>query len=68
MAFHTLVEEIQQLSVSEKEEMRGLLDKFIAEERRAEIAASYREAQEEHDRGDLVFSSDPAALRRQLID
>lgn len=67
MNFHALVEEIQHLSLSEKEEMRSLLDRYVADERRAEIAAHHRESLEELQRGELEFSDNPRRLR-ELLD
>ena len=67
MQFHTLVEKIRHLSLPEKEEMRSLLDRFVADERRAEISAHHRESLEELQRGELKFSSDPERLR-ELLD
>lgn len=63
MHFHALVEEVRQLSLPEKEEMRSLLDRIVAEERRAEIASRYKESLEELRNDDLEFSDDPARLR-----
>lgn len=52
MNFLTLVEEIRHLSLSEKEEMRSLLDRYVAEERRAQMPAHHRESLEELQRGE----------------
>lgn len=66
MQFHALVDEIQQLTVPEKEEVRDLLDKFLAEERRSQLVASYAEARQELEQGKLEFSGDAAQLRAKL--
>ena len=66
MQFHLLVDEIRHLSLSEKEEIRSLLDKFLIEERRAEISSHHQQSLEELRRGDLEFSSDPDRLRQML--
>ena len=66
MTFQTLVEHIQLLSLPEKEEIRSLLDRYVAEERRAEIARHHVESLEELRRDELEFSSDPARLRQML--
>jgi hypothetical protein len=61
-----LVDEIRHLSLPEKEEIRSLLDKFLIEERRAEISNHHQQSLEELRRGELKFSSDPARLRQML--
>ena len=66
MTFQTLVEHIQLLSLPEKEEIRSLLDRYVAEERRAEVARHHEESLEELRRDELEFSSDPARLRQML--
>lgn len=63
MHFHALVEEVRHLSLSEKEEMRSLLDRLVAKERRAEIAARHQEGLEELRNGGLELSDDPTRLR-----
>lgn len=66
MNFHNLVEEIRGLDLAGKQEMRNLLDKLLAEERRAEIARHAEEALGEYESGELEFSDDPGELRRLL--
>ncbi len=66
MQFHTLVDQVRHLSLPEKEEMRTLLDRFLAAERRAKISAHHRESLEELERGELEFSSDLGRLRNLL--
>jgi len=68
MHFHTLVDEIRDLSLAEKQDMRTLLDRFVAEERREEIARSHEESLEELRQGRLEFTSNPSQLRRMLDD
>ncbi len=63
MQFHTLVDQIRDLSLPEKEEVRSLLDRLVAEERRAEIALHHQESLEELRRGELEFANDPRRLR-----
>jgi hypothetical protein len=63
-----LVDEIRHLSLPEKEEIRSLLDKFLTEERRAEINNHHQKSLEELRQGELEFSSDPARLRQMLED
>jgi hypothetical protein len=68
MNFNALVQEIQILSLPEKEEMKSLLDRYIAEGRRAEIVKHYRESRDELDQGKLEFSNDLGRLREILDD
>jgi hypothetical protein len=68
MHFHALVDEIRELSLEEKQEMRSLLGKFVAEEQRAAILSNYQESLEELEKGQLEFSSDTARLKRMLDD
>ena len=68
MQFHLLVDEIQHLSLPEKEEIRSLLDKLLTAERRAEISSHHQQSLEELRRGELEFSSDPHRLRQMLED
>jgi len=48
------------------ETARLLLNKFLIEERRAEISSQHQRSLEELGRGDLEFSTDPARLRQML--
>lgn len=66
MQFHLLVDEIRDLSLPEKEEIRSLLDKLLIEERRSEISSHHQQSLEELGRGELEFSSDSDRLRRML--
>ncbi len=68
MHFHALVDEIQDLSLAEKQEVRTLLDRFVAEERRKEMARNHEESLEELRQDRLEFTSDPSRLRRMLDD
>lgn len=68
MHFHLLVEEIRSLTLPEKEEMRSLLDRFLADERRHDMAANYVASSEELQQDKLTFSSDVAQLRELLDD
>jgi hypothetical protein len=68
MQFHLLIDEIQHLSLPEKEEIRALLDRFLIEERRAEISSRHQQSLDELRRGELEFSSDPDRLRQMLED
>ena len=63
MTFQTLVEHIQILPLSEKEEMRALLDRYVAEERRAQYAAHDQQRLDELRRDALEFSDAIPRLR-----
>ncbi len=66
MQFNTLVDEVRELSLDEKLAMRGLLDRYLAEERRQSIARSYRESLAELEEGRLRFTDDVAQLKGDL--
>lgn len=68
MHFHALVDEIQDLSLAEKQEVRTLLDRFVAEERRREMVGNHAESLEELHQGRLEFTNDSSRLRRMLDD
>ncbi len=63
-AFADLVEAVKQLDPEEKLELKGLLDKYLIEERRHEIHRHFEESQHEED--DLSFSSDIDDLKSQV--
>ncbi len=67
MQYSTLVEEIQGLSLKEKLEMRGLLDRYVAEEERQQIARSHEESLAELRDGRLEFTNDVEQLVDSLI-
>lgn len=62
--FVDIVEEAKQLSTEEKQELRDLLDNYLVEERRQEIADNYEQSKREN----LVFSSDINKLEKMLDD
>ena len=51
--FAEVVEEVKQLSVAEKEELRELLNKYLIDERRREIREDAEAGMEELRRGEL---------------
>ena len=64
--YSELVERIQQLSFDEKLELRSLIDLYLIEERREEIARNAEASQREDRDGHLTFSSDLESLRAML--
>ena len=68
MQFNALVDEVQELSLEEKLEMRGLLDRYLAEEERQRIARSHQESLVELREGRFDFTDDVDRLRKDLED
>lgn len=64
--FNNFVERMYNLPLEYKEELKNLLEHNIADTRRDEILASYKQAQAEHKAGKLKFSSDIDELMRML--
>lgn len=64
--FAQVVEDVRQLSASEKEELQEILKKCLIEDRRREILENGKASLEEFREGKLTFSSDIEALREQL--
>ena len=53
ITFNTLVEEIQECSIEEQEELRSLLDHYLIEARRAAIVADHESSQADWKAGKL---------------
>ena len=66
--FAELVEEVKALSVQEKQELQGLIEKYLIEERREEIHENYLQSQTELNKGEIAFSSDTDALKEMLLN
>ncbi len=64
VVFVDVVEDVKQLSLDEKEELRGLIDNYLVEERRDEILANYEASKNEI----LESSSDINRLKELLGD
>ena len=64
--FNNVVETIYNMPLDEKEELKSLLEKNIANTRRSEIAASYKKVQTEQKNGKLKFSSNFKDLKKML--
>lgn len=61
--FVDVVEDVKQLSLGEKEELRGLIDNYLVEERRDEILANY-----EASKGEILESSSDINRLKDLLD
>lgn len=68
MQFNALVDEVRGLSMAEKLEMKGLLDRYLAEEQRQRFARSHQESLAEFREDRLHFSDDIDQLRSHLED
>ena len=62
--FSQIVEEIKNLPLEAKEELKTLLEKYLVEERRAEIHKNYRKTKKDLERGKLTFSNNIDELKR----
>ena len=51
--FAELVEEVKALSVQEKQELQGLIENYLIEERREEIYENYLQSQAELNKGEI---------------
>ncbi|MGI8655759.1 MAG: hypothetical protein ACR2LC_11125 [Pyrinomonadaceae bacterium] len=67
-SFAEVVEEVKNLSGEEKLELRILIEKYLAEEKRQEIYENYQASMKELNEGSLVFSSDVNTLKGMLGD
>jgi hypothetical protein len=67
-SFAEVVEEVKNLSLEEKLELRALIEKYLAEERRQEIFDNHQSSLDELKEGELVFSSDVDTLKGMLND
>lgn len=66
--FVDVVENVKNLSNDEKIELKGLLDKYLTEERRNIVLENYYESLAEFESGTLAFSSDSDKLLELLND
>jgi len=62
--FAHLVEQVQQLSTDEKQELQQLLEKYLIEDRRKTILHTYEETRTIENT--LEFSSDIQSLKKHL--
>lgn len=66
--FAGVVEEVKQLSLDEKSELKDLLESYLIEERRQEITENGEESRREFQSGELKFSSNVDELMESLDD
>ena len=66
--FADLVEEIKALPLQDKEELQGLIEKYLVEERREEIYQNYMQSMAELNEGKVEFSSDAGNLKGLLVN
>ena len=64
--FETLVEEVRNCSIEEKEDLKFLLERALIDERRGGILANHRRSLDEVKRGKLKFSSSIGDLKKSL--
>jgi len=67
-SFAEVVEEVKNLSTEEKLELRSLIEKYLAEERREEIFDNYQASLGELKEGKLAFAGDVDTLKGMLDD
>lgn len=66
MDFNSVLVRVYELPLESKEELKELLSRNIADERRDEIARNFKSAQKEQKAGKLSFSSDIDVLKKSL--
>jgi hypothetical protein len=66
--FVDVVEDVKQLSIEEKQELKGLIDSYLIEERREEIYQNYNQSKASFADGKLQFSSNLDELEAMLND
>lgn len=64
--FATIVEEVKNLSIEEKEDLHLILDKILADEKRAEILANHQQSLKDLKEGKLKFYNKPQDLLNSL--
>jgi hypothetical protein len=65
--FSQIVEDVKKLSLSEKEELQLLLEKYLIEARRDEIHSNFEESKAEYKKGkSKKFSSNINNLKKSL--
>ncbi|HMS43016.1 MAG TPA: hypothetical protein PKE69_22495 [Pyrinomonadaceae bacterium] len=68
VSFVNVVEDVKQLSIEEKQELKDLLDNYLIEERREEIYQNYEQSKQNLADGKLRFSSDLEQLEAMIDD
>ncbi|MBM2833402.1 MAG: hypothetical protein HW406_563 [Candidatus Brocadiaceae bacterium] len=64
--YNILVEEVEKLSIEEKEELKFLIEKYLVEERRDQIFKNYQESKKEIEEEQLEFPGDIKRLKAML--
>ncbi|MBX6422005.1 hypothetical protein [Thermosulfurimonas sp. F29] len=64
--YDILLENIKKLPLSEKEELKNLIEKYIIEEKREKIYENYLKSLNEYKENRLQFSSDINELRKNM--
>lgn len=67
MTFNDLVNNIRNLSLPEKLEVKDLLEKSIVEQRRSEIHDNFLKSRKEYKEKKLKFASDITRLRKMIV-
>lgn len=62
--YDILIENIKNLPLEEKQELKSLLEKYIIDERRQDIYIHYQESMKNLRNGELKFSSDINRLKQ----
>lgn len=65
-SFNSIIENIYNLPLEYKEELKDLLEHNIADARRSEIERNYKSTQKEHKAGKLKFSSSVQDIKKML--
>ncbi len=68
VSFVDVVEDVKQLSIEEKQELKDLIDSYLIEERRAEIHQNYEKSKQNLAQGNLQFSTNLDELEAILND
>lgn len=64
--FNDLVDNVRNLSLPEKIEIKTILEKSIIEEERDKIYSSFLESKKEYEENKLKFSDDISALQKMI--
>jgi len=68
VSFVNVVEDVKQLSIEEKQELKDLIDGYLIEERREEIYQNYQTSKQNLADGNLQFFTDLDELEASLND
>jgi hypothetical protein len=66
MNFENIIEEVKLLPFEMKQQLKQLLEKYLIEERCAEIHKNYKKSQKEYKAGKFQLSGDIQELKRML--